>query len=66
MKSERFLGREKPGERGILDHLGMEDMGSNDDKTTVKTYFLLMLSQVNLLSLPKKKSKGGSKYWAQI
>jgi len=39
-KSDRFPGREKPGEKDLLDHLGMETTGTNQDEVTSKNLLL--------------------------
>ncbi len=44
-KSERFPGREKPGEKDLLDHLGMENVSTNRDEETSKNLLLMAILQ---------------------
>jgi hypothetical protein len=42
-KTDRFPGRAKPGEKDLLEHLGMENSGTNNDEAACKELLLTAL-----------------------
>lgn len=61
-KSERFPGKERPGEKDLLDHLGMENSGTmnNDDLTSKKLLLIAILKQSFYPSLKGEAKEAAS------